>query len=149
VTTLDGQLEIFNVSGLTTVGQSSLPTLVTTRTIGKNPTDISYGVQACDANPNDLYITCRGDRAIYRLTENGAIVSTLTDSRLIDPVSTEVSNNNRLPNGVSYLSVMDYAGKQAVNYVALEGASQTTGFLFGYATPVPGKPFLFYISEVP
>jgi len=149
VATLGGSLEIFDVTNLMTAGETGIPALVATKSIGRNPTDISYGTQACDANPNDLYITCRGDRVIYRLTEDGATVATLSDKRLVDPVSTEVSNNNRLPYGVSYLSVMDYAGRQAVNYVALEGTSETTGFLFGNATPVPGKPFQFYISEVP
>ncbi len=149
VATMGGQLEIFDTTKLVTTGLSGAPSLVAVKAIGNNPTDISYGTQACDANPNDLYITCRGDRAIYRLTEDGATVSVLTDSRLQDPVSAEISNNNRLPNGVSYLSVMDYSGKQAVNYVALEGTSQTAGFRFGSATPVPGKPFLFYCSEVP
>ncbi len=149
VATMAGQLEIFDVTNLNTEGETGIPSLVATKTISRNPTDISYGTQACDANPNDLYITCRGDRVIFRLTENGDMVSYLRDTRLVDPVATEISNNNRLPYGVNYLSVMDYNGQQAVNFVALEGQSETTGFKFGSATHVPGKPFQFSISEVP
>ena len=148
-TTMGGQLQIYDATSLNTMGAGGAPFLASTQTIGKNPSDIAYGAQACDANPNDLYITCRGDCKIVRVTEAGVVDASISDSRMVDPVSTQISNDNRLPNGVSLLSVMDFGGKQAINYAALEGTSETTGFLFGNATPIPGRPFLFDLAEVP
>jgi hypothetical protein len=49
------------------------------------------------------------------------------------------------------VSVMDYNGKQAVNYVTQKFngyTPQDMGFRFGAATQVPGKPFLLSIAEV-
>ncbi len=148
-TTMAGQLQVYDVTSLNTFGASGAPFLISTQVLGKNPTDIAYGAQAGDANPNDLYVTCRGECKIYRVTEAGSIDAILGDSRMIDPVSAEISNDNRFPNGVSLLSVMDFGGKQAINYAALEGTSETAGFLFGSATAVPGHPFLFDVAEVP
>ncbi|HEX8528555.1 MAG TPA: hypothetical protein VF646_00965, partial [Cytophagales bacterium] len=100
---------------------------------------------------NRLTITCRGDRAIYQVTTGGSIAKVLRDSRLVDPVSAEVGHQWRGCGGMATVSVMDYNGKQAVNYVTqkFNGYNPTdVGFRFGAATPVPGKPFLLSIAEV-
>jgi hypothetical protein len=88
---------------------------------------------------------------VYQVTTGGSVAKVLRDSRLVDPVSSEVGHQWRGCGGIGTVSVMDYNGKQAVNYVTLKYNGydpQEMGFRFGAATPVPGKPFLLSISEV-
>jgi hypothetical protein len=152
VASMDGTLRLFNVGMLNThsSGAKPAPSLARTVTIGKNPTFMAYGVQG-GPSTNNLVITCRGDRAVYQVKPDGTVVQVLKDSRLQDPVAAEVAFMWRGCGGVALVSVMDYSGKQAVNYVTrrYNGYSGTdTGFQFGFATPVPGMPFMFSVAEV-
>ncbi len=152
VATMDGNLRLYDVGNLNTysTGTKSTPSLTRTVLIGKNPCSIAYGTQG-NSVANDLTITCRGDRAIYEVHSDGSVSKILRDSRLVDPVSTEVSTGWRWCGGMMYVSVMDFGGKQAVNYVTrrLSGfAVQDPGFQFTEATPVPGMPFMFSVTEV-
>jgi hypothetical protein len=150
VTSMDGTLRIYNAASLNKVGSKSAPSLVKTVNVGKNPSHIAYGLQG-GREANRLTITCRGDRAVYSVTTGGSIAKVLRDSRLVDPVSAEVGHQWRGCGGMATVSVMDYNGKQAVNYVTQKFTGYTPqdiGFRFGAATPVPGKPFLISIAEV-
>lgn len=155
VTTMDGNLLLYNVGNLNTyaTGAKTTPTLTKSVTIGKNPTSIAYGNQGSDV-AKDLMITCRGDKVIYHMRNDGALINTYKDSRLIDPVSVEINDNSRWCHRMGFLSVMDFYGRQAVNYPLFEhkvfegNSSLEWNFRFGHATPVPGMPFMFSVAEV-
>ncbi len=150
VASMDGTVRIYNAGSLNKVGAKTAPSLTKTVTVGKNPTHIAYGLQG-GHQANRLTITCRGDRAIYQLSSAGSTIKVLRDSRLVDPVASEVGHQWRYCGGVATVSVMDYNGKQAVNYVTTKYSGytpQNVGFRFGYATPAPGKPFLMSVAEV-
>jgi hypothetical protein len=150
VASMDGTVRIYDVKSLNVPGPKSAPALSKTTTVGKNPTHIAYGMHG-GPQANRLTITCRGERAVYQLKTDGSLAKILKDSRLVDPVSSEVGLMWRGCGGVSTVSVMDYNGKQAVNYVTNKYSGYTpqdVGFRFGYASPLPGKPFLFSVAEV-
>ena len=153
VTTMDGQLLIYDVGGLATTGAATSVNLVKTVSIGKNPTYIDSGRGAEYSN---VFITCRGDRAVYKLDISGNIKAILRDSRFIDPVSAHASQGI----GPHMLSVMDFSGKQVVNYMhkpldpwgVIEGGglgpNGNSLFEWTYSQPVPGMPFMFSTAEV-
>lgn len=155
VTTMDGNLLLYNIGNLNTytTGNKTTPTLTKSVDIGKNPTSIAYGNQGGYV-ANELMITCRGDKAIYHMRNDGVVFNTYKDSRLIDPVSVEVNDNSRWCHRMGFLSVMDFYGRQAVNYSfyedkVFEGKDRLEwNFKFGHATPVPGMPFMYSVAEV-
>ena len=153
ITTMDGKLLIYDVGGLAHEGAATNVNLTKTVMIGKNPTHIDYGRGAEYSN---VFITCRGDRAVYKLDISGNITAVLRDSRLKDPVSSHASQGI----GPHILSVMDFSGKQAVNYMhkpldpfgTLEGGGLGSDgkaqFEWTHSQPVPGMPFMFSTAEV-
>jgi hypothetical protein len=121
--------------------------------IGKNPTDINTGRGAEYTN---VFITARGDRAVYKLDFQGNLVAVLRDSRLIDPVAASASSGR----GPHILSVMDFKGKQVNTYlhqpldisacsgVGGLGPDGKSEFEWTHSQPVPGMPFLYSPAEV-
>ncbi|UYZ63627.1 RICIN domain-containing protein [Hymenobacter weizhouensis] len=159
VASLDGTVRMYKVGDLITPasGTSSVGAPFKTFAVGKNPTHIDYGFQG-DVG-SDLFISCRGDRAVYWALHNGTVRASLQDGRLQDPVHVAVSHFGRYQYGTGILTVLDYTGRQVVNYrymrdlpdspkVPLANPQANPFFEFGYATPVPGWPFMYSLTEV-
>ncbi|MGJ7491934.1 hypothetical protein ACSFBE_16255, partial [Variovorax sp. ZT4R33] len=143
--------------------------------VGRNPTSISYVKEKAafgatvikDVYPNgvekELIVTSRGDRKLQWVRfdagiTSGTIARTFQESRMIDPISTEDTDNHGTE---SYMvSVADYAGKGIHNFLygpivwhtydASKACSDAKGgckllnnaaFEYGGTFKVPGKPF--------
>lgn len=149
ITTMDGKLLKYSVGGLNTTAAATAPVLETTLNIGKNPSYIDNGRKTAEY-PDELWITCRGSRAIYCVHPNGTtVLRTIVDKRMVDPVSCGKGRNGRSDEGHSAefypLSVMDFGGSQAINYIQ---ETKYSDFKWGYTTAIPGMPYIFNISEV-
>lgn len=158
ISTMDGELRIYKVGNLMTTGSATpigAPFKIVK--IGKNPTSIDYG-RGADFG-NDLIVSCRGDKTIYYLYYDGRIHASFRDSRLKDPVYIAVSANGRGEYGTCILSVMDFKGRQVVNYryqnggieglrIPIGNPPRSSIFEYSYATPLPGQPFMFTLGEV-
>lgn len=158
IATMDGDLCIYKVGNLMTTepaGTIGKPFKIVK--IGKNPTNIDYGRGG--EFGNDLFINCRGDKTIYYLYYDGRIHARLRDARLQDPVYVAVSSNGRDKYNSPILSVMDFKGRQVVNYRYQNGAVEalrtpvgnppgSSVFEHGYTTSLPGQPFMFTSAEV-
>ncbi len=135
--------------------------------VGRNPVQMFHGFYS--TSNDDLFIVSRGDRAIHYAHYNGHIKSILRDSRLKDPVSVGVSTNGAGFGGsgpekamyVHVMSVMDFGGKQVVNYMVNDGfnwngeglkfqnpSGEVLDFMHGYSNPVHGHPFMCTFDEV-
>lgn len=186
VATQEGTLHIIDVGGYGDGMAATAASIaeVGTIAVGKNPTSIAYakhdpaGSAGFDIANNELIVASRGDRKIdwVKLSadrKSGAIVRTLTDSRLVDPISVE---DNDVHGTESYIvSITDYAGKQVADYrfgnvvfwtnqgapgntvaAACQPASPCkmgpTGadpFEFAGAFATAGKPYQFSEANVP
>lgn len=158
IATMDGELRMYKVGNLMTAdsgGKIGNPFKIVN--IGKNPTNIDYG--AVGNFGNDLFVNCRGDKAIYYLYYDGRIHGSFRDARLQDPVYVAVSYNGRGQYNCPLLSVMDFTGKQVVNYryqndgpeavrTPVGNPAGSSIFEYSYAISLPGKPFMFTLAEV-
>lgn len=156
VATESGEMRIYDVGNLNSENASKpAPTLTRSVRVGNNPIAISYGTQSWYALQNDLYVLTRGDKGLVQLRSNGDVVKSVTDSRMVDPVSLGITYNHRSCGGYGSLAVLDYAGKQVHNYIPgrrLESNANGGGvdltWFFGHTTRVPGKPYFFSTAEV-
>lgn len=150
IATMDGQMYMYKVGNLmTTEPAGKIGQPFKTVKIGKNPTNIDYG-RGADFG-NDMLINCRGDKSIYHVYHDGTINSSFRDARLQDPVYVAASHNMRGNPNCPMLTVMDFKGQQVVNYRYQNGEekpSLNSPFEYGYATSLPGKPFMFTLAEV-
>ncbi|WGV24067.1 hypothetical protein [Halotia branconii] len=169
IASMDGNVRMYDVQSMiypnATAAVSDNP--FKSFQVGKNPVQMFHGFFST-AN-DDLFIVSRGDRAIYYAFYNGIINGVLRDSRLKDPVSVGVSIDHAGyggsgPSKTMYshvMSVMDFSGKQAVNYMVNDGYNRNgeripfTGsngenliFMHGFSNPVKGNPFMVTFEEV-
>lgn len=158
IATMDGELRMYKVGNLMTTdpaGNIDKPFNIVK--IGKNPTNIDYGGPGSFGN--DLFINCRGDKTVYYLYYDGKINASFRDARLQDPIYVAVSYNGTIGYNSPLLSVMDFKGRQVVNYRYQNGGDEalrtpvgnppgSSVFEYSYATPLPGKPFMFTLAEV-
>jgi hypothetical protein len=146
VTTMDGRLLMYNVGGLNTEAVATQPALYKTIYIGRNPTSIENGNGG--AYKNDLFINCRGDKAVYVFQPSGALSYILRDSRIQDPVMAENSYNGRQGVLRYFIHVVDFSSKKVLTYVYKQDFPEP--MKFGAASePVPGYPFAYQQDEVP
>ncbi|MCG6134883.1 MAG: hypothetical protein MET45_09490 [Nostoc sp. LLA-1] len=169
IASMDGTVRMYNVDSLifpnATASVSDIP--FKSFQVGRNPVQMFHGFHST-AN-DDYYIVSRGDRAIYYTRYNGNIRGILRDSRLKDPVNVAVSLDQAGYGGsgpdkamyANVLTVMDFNGKQIVNYMVDDGSNvnkeqvnfigpngQKMLFQHGYSNPVNGYPFMFTVEEV-
>ena len=154
---MDGKLRTYNVGGLNTDASATAPVLERSVSIGRNPTAITAGTAEYTAN--QLWVTSRGDRAVYRMNPDGTLVNVLRDSRMKDPVYAFSSFGY---GNLGTLSVMDFKGRQALTYLSeditnwpfnggvtfFRVGNGAAPFEFVYSTPIPGQPFMFNVAEV-
>lgn len=137
VGTQDGILHIIDMGNYPAAPNAGNPASIIevgTVTVGRNPTHIGLIKQhAGDPNGNywgvkiypggdftrEVIVTSRGDRKIDWVRFNsgftgGAIVRTLQDSRLVDPIITEDNDTHTTEH--YEVTTVDYGGKQVVNY---------------------------------
>lgn len=142
VTTMDGLLRIYDVGGLaTTDAPAAGPKLVRPVAVGRNPTSIQYGRSAYHLN--DLVVTSRADKRVTTVDQDGGTVSVLRDQRWVDPVAAFPTRNNSGQYSVSLLTVLDFNGHQALNYVP--GDAPRFGYATGFGT---SRPFQASFAEV-
>ncbi len=170
IASMDGTVRMYNVTSLIIPdAPANVPDQPwNTFQVGKNPTQIFHGFFST-AN-DDLQIVCRGDRSIYYVFYNGTITEVLRDSRIQDPVNVFVSINyagygGRGPGKAIYsfvMSVMDFDGKQVLAYMvndlrnnngeSVNYTNPNTGeelkYMFGWANPTKGYPFMANADEV-
>ena len=138
--------------------------------VGRNPTGIAYAKEKGGGTvypdyTKEVIVTSRGDRQVNWVRfagdyNSGSVVRTLKDSRLVDPISAEDSDNHGTESYV--LSVADYGGKALHNYrygpvIMHTYAGQTYGmgssgndpFEYGGAYDFPGKAFQVTGSNIP
>jgi hypothetical protein len=85
--------------------------------VGRNPCSIAYDRTQFSAHKNALWIVSRGDRKLQHLifgAEAPEIDLTISDSRLLDPVEADVTDNHS--SGGKILMVCDYAGRCLTGY---------------------------------
>ncbi len=158
IATMDGELRMYKVGNLmTTDSEVKIGEPFKIVAIAKNPTSIDYGHNAIFGN--DIFINCRGDKAVYYLYYDGTVHASFRDARLQDPVYVAVSNNSRGVYSCPILSVIDFKGRQVVNYryqndltealrTPVGNPSGSSVFEYGHATSLPGQPFMFTLAEV-
>ncbi len=166
VTTMDGNLLMYKVGDLmTTASGGSIGAPFNTVAIGKNPSSLDYG-HGC-AYGDDLFITCRGDNAVYYLYSDGSTRGVLRDSRITDAVSACGSGVGRCFRDACWhaplLHLMDFTGRKVLNYRFHCGypdddsipvgdppnpPNESTIFEFSGEQSPPGYPFLFVRAEV-
>jgi len=156
VGTMDGHLQTYNVGGLNTDAPAAAPVLERSVQIGRNPTSITGSTAQYTAN--QVWVTSRGDRAVYRMNPDGTLINVLHDSRMQDPIYAFSSFGR---GNLGTLSVMDFKGRQALNYLSdnitdwpwggdvfFQVANGVAPFEFSYSTPILGQPFMFNVAEV-
>ena len=136
IATQEGTLHTFDLGDYPTDGAANPASIreVGSVAVGRNPTGIAMVKRrinvdhiAADGYRSVLYpdirrellVTSRGDRKVDWVRfdggfSTGRVVRTLRDSRLVDPIRAEDSDNHQAENYL--LSVTDYAGKQLANY---------------------------------
>jgi hypothetical protein len=119
VATLDGRLLIYKIGDLITTapgGTAGAP--FKTVVVGKNPCDIDYGHGK--GWTDDLFVTCRGDNAVYWLLSDGTVHGILRDSCIRDAVSVCASEAGRCFRNKCWMSIflhlMDFSGRNMPNY---------------------------------
>lgn len=121
--TEDGMLQIWRVGGLATDGPVAPADIKPTGqvAIGRNPTCLAYAKNMGWGNPetmtSQLIAVCRGDSEVDWIEfagDKGTVIRRLRDTRLIDPVYAEVADNHGTESNV--ISIVDFKGKQVVNY---------------------------------
>jgi len=166
VATEDGVIHAISVAGVQS-GSNPDPSLikeVSTLQVGKNPTYMAYHVlkDAFGNSNTQIWVVSRGDQKLQLVDMvTLKVIKTLQDSRIVDPITVEETQQSPLLTSV--ITLTDYTGKQVLNYryapIALQGGntplnigigqSGTDLFEFGGAYSVPGKPFQFTQSNVP
>ena len=172
VATEDGTLHVWDVDGLQTgTGTGANAREVSTLNIGRNVTRIAHLKHWLPADSvNGLvryqYIALsRGDKTITWIDMSSgapAAIRTLTDSRLVDPISVE-DNNNHLTKS-DLIDIADYGDKNVKGYrygsVIFYGVSNpppvfgmgpggTDPFEYEGAYATPTGPFSVSIENVP
>jgi hypothetical protein len=171
VGTEDGNLHVLDVDGLQTgAGNGANAREVSTLTVGRNITRIAHMKHWMPSDTaNGLvryqYIALsRGDKTVTWIDMSGGapkVVRTLSDSRLLDPISVE-DNNNHLTYS-ALINIADYGNKNVKAYrygpVIFYGVTNTPTFGMGttgtdpfefegaYATPT--GPFSISGENVP
>ncbi len=165
VATAEGTLHIYSLGDYAYGGNASPSAIAETGSVpvGTNPTHIAY-------NKHDLaggvIVVSRGQRKIDWVTfsspDSGRVSRTLSDSRLIDPISAEDNDNHGTESYV--LTTADYGGKQIANYrygpvifhtnangtcSPPSGCGTAGSFEFGGALALPGKAFQVTGANVP
>jgi len=166
--TEDGVIHSFNVAGVQS-GSNMDPSLISevgSLQVGKNPTSIVHhvltGLGIFGSSNTEVWVVSRGDQKV-QLVDMVAkkIQKTLQDSRLVDPIT--VDETQQSPMLTSVITLTDYSGKQVMNYryapIDLQGGnaplhigigqSGNDLFEFGGAYSLPGKPFNFTGSNIP
>ncbi|WP_244222827.1 hypothetical protein [Cupriavidus lacunae] len=165
VATEDGKIRAFSVAGVQS-GRNMDPNLIKemkSLQVGKNPTSMTHHVIVGLGNSNTrLWVVSRGAQQIQLVDMVSlTIEKTLQDSRIVDPITVDETQQNPLLTSV--ITITDYTGKQVMNYryapIALQGGntplhigigkSGNELFEFGGTYAVPGKPFDFTQSNVP
>jgi len=165
VATEDGVIHAFAVAGLQS-GLAPDPRLVKEvgrLQVGKNPTSMAHHVNVGLGNSNtELWVVSRGAQKVQLVDmKRLRIIKTLQDSRIVDPITVDETQQNPLLTSV--ITLTDYSGKQVMNYryapISLQGGNKplnigigrsgTDLFEFGGAYALPGKPFNFTQSNVP
>jgi hypothetical protein len=165
VATEDGIIHAISVAGVQS-GKNLNPDLirkVNSLQVGKNPTSMAHHVNVGLGNSNtELWVVSRGEQKIQLVDmARLKIKKTLQDSRIVDPIT--VDETQQSPLLTSVITLTDYAGKQVMNYryapISLQGGNTPLHigigesgkdlFEFGGAYSVPGKPFDFTQSNVP
>jgi len=179
IATQEGKLRVFDLgTGYLNQASGGTPSDISERfsvDVGRNPTGISYvkghgwsGLTAVgDIYPNstdkEVIVTSRGDRKVQWVRfdsgiNSGSVARTLQESRMIDPISTEDTDNHGTESYI--VSVADYGGKGIHNFLygpifwhtfsADKACSDAKGgckllnnaaFEYGGTFKVPGKPF--------
>jgi hypothetical protein len=166
VATEDGKIHAISVAGVQS-GTNLDPELikeVNTLQVGKNPTSIAHNVNRDSfGNSNTkVWVVSRGEQKV-QLVDMATLTidKTLQDSRIVDPIT--VDETQQSPLLTSVITLTDYAGKQVMNYryapISLQGGNTPLNvglgqsgsdlFEFGGAYAVAGKPFHFTQSNVP
>ncbi|MGJ7521469.1 hypothetical protein ACSFA0_13340 [Variovorax sp. LT1P1] len=176
IATQEGKLRVFDLgSGYLNQQAGGSPSDIVERfsvAVGRNPTGIAYAKEKAFVTATEIYphtvereviVTSRGDRKIQWVRfdagiSSGSVARTLQESRMVDPISTEDTDNHGTESYV--LSVADYNGKGIHNFLygtmvwhtygAASGCSKEKGgckllnnaaFEYGGTFKVPGKPF--------
>jgi len=165
VATEDGVIHSIDVSGVQS-GTNPDPSLIKevgSLQVGKNPTSMTHRVNLGLGNSNtELWVVSRGEQKVQLVDMvNMTVEKTLQDSRIVDPIT--VDETQQSPLLTSVITLTDYAGKQVMNYryapISVQGGntplnigvgqSGNEQFEFGGAFTVAGKPFHFTQSNVP
>jgi len=180
VATQDGTLHIYSLGGYAPGGAvaspaaSAIAEVGSVANVGRNPTSIALSKGEPDNSSVDpvnqqVIVASRGDRKLswVRLSSGGnggSIVRTLQDTRLIDPIAVEDSDN--FANASYVLSVADNSAKALRNYrygsiVFADGGAcpapggcpviPTNGITqeYGGSLSLPGTPFQVTTANVP
>jgi hypothetical protein len=169
VGTMSGTVRLYDVSALfsETPSQPISSGPFSAFKCGRNPTQIFRGFHS--TAPDDLFVVSRGDRSITHADYDGRIRAVLRDRRMKDPVTCFVSLDQAGWGGsgpgkavyASVLTVMDFAGRQVLDYAVDDGRNSNgeqlplkdekgrkVPFIFGFGNPMPGFPFMFTAEEV-
>ena len=153
--------------------------IVGTTTVGANPTCIrpvkekiglggqSYRIYSDISK--EVIVTVRGERAVKWVrfnTDNGTIMRTLQDTRMVDPVAAEDTDNHS--NEFYMVTIADYSGRKTSNYrygptVMQEwqyppaappdgygmGLDGNAPYEFSNSLALPGAPYDVYSANVP
>lgn len=171
VATQDGKLRIFNLGDFPTAGTGSAASITEGGSIevGLNPTGIAYakakaGTAIYPDYTKELIVTSRGMRQVSWVRfgsdgNSGSVVRKLNDTRLIDPIAAEDTDNHSTESYV--LSVADYGGKALRNYrygpvimhnyrgERYETLGGPSGFEYGGAFNLPGQAFQITGANIP
>jgi len=165
VATEDGVIHSIDVSGVQS-GTNPDPSLIKevgSLQVGANPTSMIPHVNVGLGNSNtELWVVSRGAQSVQLVDMvNMTVEKTLQDSRIVDPIT--VDETQQSPLLTSVITLADYAGKQVMNYryapISVQGGnaplnigvgqSGSDQFEFGGTFAVAGKPFTFTQSNVP
>jgi hypothetical protein len=169
VATQDGKLRIFNLGDYPTTGTGSAASITEggSVAVGRNPTGIAHPKEKAGGTiyggnwMNELIVTSRGDRQVNWVRfagdmNSGSVVRTLKESRMVDPISVEDTDNHSTESYV--LTVADYGGRKVHNWrygpvIMHNYGGQSYGmseaFEYGGAFDLPGKAFHVTGANVP
>lgn len=160
IATLSGKVGVYAVGGLATEAEARPRDIrrLETVQVGRNVTCLAYQKYSRDT----ILAVARGDREIawIQYTPRGSqVIRRLRDARLLDPVSTEVSDTHGIE--TSLLTVADFKGRQILNYrystvvFATQGGARfgmgpdgKAAFECGGVLEFPGAPFAVSASNV-
>src|SRR5215472_13312976 len=96
--------------------------------VGKNPTSMAHHVNVGLGNSNtELWVVSRGEQKVQLVDmKRLRIIKTLQDSRIVDPITVDETQQNPLLTSV--ITLTDYSGKQVMNYryapITLQGGNK-------------------------